>query len=95
MGGVSRLGVKVNIRRLLFAGFLATGLLFPVASNDNARGQSDEQKDRAVRQKKPAQFYYVCPMHPDVNAESSGTCPKCKMSLVKKRKPKTPASSER
>ncbi len=30
---------------------------------------------------------YVCPMHPDVRSDEPGTCPKCGMNLVPKRKP--------
>lgn len=33
-----------------------------------------EMKDKTI---------YVCPMHPDVQMEQSGTCPKCGMALVK------------
>ncbi len=32
--------------------------------------------------KEPAVRIYSCPMHPDVQQESSGICPKCKMGLV-------------
>ena len=28
---------------------------------------------------------YVCPMHADVTSDKPGTCPKCKMDLVKKK----------
>jgi hypothetical protein len=29
---------------------------------------------------------YVCPMHPEVTSETPGTCPKCGMALVERRK---------
>ena len=45
------------------------------------------QKERSAHSKKPAQFHYVCPMHEDVTSKSRGTCPKCKMKLVRKRLP--------
>ena len=42
------------------------------------------QKERSAHVKKPSQFHYVCPMHEDVTSKKRGTCPKCKMRLVKK-----------
>jgi len=42
------------------------------------------QKERSAHAKKPSQFHYVCPMHEDVTSKKRGTCPKCKMKLVKK-----------
>ncbi len=29
---------------------------------------------------------YTCPMHPDISSDSRGTCPKCAMDLVPKRR---------
>lgn len=29
---------------------------------------------------------YTCPMHPEVQQDNSGTCPKCGMSLVLRKK---------
>ena len=29
---------------------------------------------------------YVCPMHPDVTSDKPGTCPKCGMALVERRR---------
>lgn len=51
----------------------------------------DEQKERPAPQEKSSAFEYVCPMHSDVKSKTKGTCRKCKMSLVKKRAPKTTA----
>ena len=42
------------------------------------------QKERSAHSKKPTRFHYVCPMHEDVTSKKRGTCPKCKMKLVKK-----------
>lgn len=33
---------------------------------------------------KKASAAYTCPMHPEVTSDKPGTCPKCKMDLVKK-----------
>jgi heavy metal-binding protein len=49
------------------------------------------QKERSAHLKKPTQFHYVCPMHEDVTSKKRGTCPKCKMKLVKKPVPQEPA----
>jgi hypothetical protein len=42
------------------------------------------QKERSAHSKKSTRFHYVCPMHEDVTSKKPGTCPKCKMKLVKK-----------
>ena len=50
------------------------------------------QKARSAHAKKPAQFYYVCPMHEDVTSKAPGKkCPKCKMKLERKPSPKQPS----
>ena len=43
------------------------------------------QKERSAHPSKPIQFQYVCPMHQDVKSKRPGKCPKCKMTLEKKR----------
>ena len=49
------------------------------------------QKECSAHSEKPIQFHYVCPMHEDVTSQERGTCPKCKMKLVKKPVPQEPA----
>ncbi len=51
------------------------------------------QKETAADPKKAAPVEYVCPMHADVQSTSRGVCPKCHMTLVKKRKVKTSGAS--
>ena len=51
------------------------------------------QKERSAHAKKPLRFHYVCPMHEDVISKNRGTCPKCKMKLVKKPIPDEPTTS--
>jgi Heavy metal binding domain len=52
---------------------------------------SAAQKERSAHPSKPLKFHYVCPMHEDVTSQKRGTCPKCKMKLVKKPVPQEPA----
>jgi hypothetical protein len=55
-------------------------------------GVTAAQKTRSAHSKKPAQFYYVCPMHEDVTSKTRGKkCPKCKMKLERKALPKQPS----
>jgi len=51
------------------------------------------QTERSAHVKKPSQFHYVCPMHEDVTSKKRGTCPKCKMTLVKKPVVQEPTTS--
>ena len=48
------------------------------------------QKEHSAHPK-PTKFHYVCPMHKDITSQKRGTCPKCKMKLVKKPVPQEPA----
>jgi len=41
----------------------------------------------AGRQMEEGEVVYACPMHPEVTSEAPGKCPKCGMTLVKRRKP--------
>ncbi len=53
---------------------------------------SAAQKERSAHpEKPPLKFHYVCPMHQDITSQKRGTCPKCKMKLVKKPVPQEPA----
>ena len=53
---------------------------------------SAAQKERSAHpEKPPLKFHYVCPMHEDITSQKRGTCPKCKMKLVKKPVPQEPA----
>ena len=71
----------MGILRLLAAPLLAALVLFRAADlyvvTVTAQGQ------RSAHPKKPTQYHYVCPMHEDVTSKKRGTCPKCKMKLVR------------
>jgi Heavy metal binding domain len=92
-GMARRVGEKMIIRRLLLAPFVLAVLLSPVPSPCHGHVLPVGQKGTAASQKKTAQVHYVCPMHSDVTSKSRGVCPKCKMSLVKKRAVRTTALS--
>lgn len=49
------------------------------------------KKEHSAHSDKPARFHYVCPMHEDVTSKTPGTCPKCKMKLVRKPVPPKPS----
>lgn len=69
--------IRYLIAPLLAAAFFTVAGLYCVPT-------VTAQKERSAHSKKPAQFHYVCPMHEDVTSKSRGTCPKCKMKLVRK-----------
>lgn len=77
--------------KLLIAPLLAAALLLTGLQMYSVTLVSAAQKERSAHPKKPAQFHYVCPMHEDVTSKKRGTCPKCKMKLVKKAVPQAPA----
>jgi len=81
----------MNFRKLMLLPLLAAALIVTAASVYTP-GVSAQQK-RSAHSKKPTQFHFVCPMHEDVTSKQRGTCHKCKMTLVKKRKPRTPPST--
>jgi len=40
-------------------------------------------KSPAVESKAKEQIVYTCPMHPEIQSDKPGDCPKCGMELVK------------
>ena len=80
----------MHFRRLLIAP-LFSGALLLTTSPVYSVPVTAAQKERSAHSKKPTKFHYVCPMHEDVTSQKSGTCPKCKMKLVKKPVPQEPA----
>lgn len=73
----------MNFRRHLSVPLLAVALLFGTQSLYFA--QAAAQQINSAHSKTQGQVYYVCPMHPDVKYKQPGKCPKCKMTLEKKR----------
>jgi Heavy metal binding domain len=67
-------------------------LLLTTASFYPATVVTAQQKNRSAHSKKPAEFHYVCPMHETVTSKKRGTCPKCKMKLVRKPIVKEPST---
>lgn len=72
----------MNFRRLLILPLLAAALLLTTASFSLPTATA--QKKKSAHSKKQTQFHYVCPMHEKVTSKKRGTCPKCKMKLVRK-----------
>jgi rubrerythrin len=50
---------------------------------DEMKKTSDAMKQKS-EQSKPQNFYYTCPMHPQIHADKPGQCPICGMTLIKK-----------
>lgn len=69
--------------RLLIVPLLAFALLL-IPCGVYSVGVAKAQTGRSAHAKKPTQFHYVCPMHENVTSKTRGTCPKCKMKLVRK-----------
>jgi hypothetical protein len=82
----------MNFRKPLLLALVAAALIVSTASEDTP-GVSAQEKERSAHSKKPTEFHFVCPMHENVTSKQRGTCHKCKMKLVRKRKPSTPSSS--
>lgn len=55
-------------------------------TSDEMKRLSDEMKAKsdAASKSTPAVAVYTCPMHPEVQSDKPGKCPKCGMTLVKK-----------
>ena len=71
---------------------LAAALLLSGSTLYSVAVVSAAQKERSAHPKKPPlRFHYVCPMHEDITSQKGGTCPKCKMKLVKKPVPQEQA----
>ena len=75
----------------LAALMLAAALILSGFQVYSVRVVSAAQKERSADPSKPLKFHYVCPMHEDITSQKRGTCPKCKMKLVKKLVPQEPA----
>ena len=71
---------KMIFQRFLSASLLAIALLFFADGLYSVPVVTTQQ----TTSKKPIRFFYVCPMHPDVQSKQAGKCPKCKMKLEKK-----------
>lgn len=69
--------MKKYILILVFTLFVV--LMFNFCSNSSSKEKKSETKEVAAVQ-------YTCPMHSEVVSDTAGTCPKCGMTLVEKKK---------
>ena len=70
--------------RLRIVPLVTAILLVNVSSGYSVGVITAAQQELLAHSNKLARFHYVCPMHEDVTSKTPGTCPKCKMKLVKK-----------
>ena len=71
--------------RILIAPLLALSLLPADDRLYSVPAVHAHQQGQEAAPEKPAEFYYVCPMHDDVTSKKPGKCRKCKMTLQKKK----------
>ena len=81
----------MHFPKLLIVSLVAAALLLTGSSVYSIVAVSAAQKERSAHSRKLTKFHYVCPMHEDITSQKRGTCPKCKMKLVKKPVPQEPA----
>ena len=80
------------VLRLLITPLLTVALLLTASGLYPAAVVQATQKERSAHPKKPVEYHFVCPMHETVTSKKRGTCPKCKMKLVRKPIPKESTS---
>jgi Heavy metal binding domain len=73
----------MTFQKLLIVPLLAAALVATTVGGYTS-GVAAQQNARSAHSKKTTQFHYVCPMHEDITSKKPGTCPKCKMKLVRK-----------
>jgi hypothetical protein len=66
------------MKKLIILAFVLTGVSFSFA-------QTSKQKTPAAKSDTAAKYIYTCTMHPEVMKDKPGSCPKCGMTLVKKK----------
>ena len=62
--------------------FLAFLMLLTLGNANAQSGSSQDTRNQSVNS--AAAISYTCPMHPEVNSDKPGQCPKCGMDLVQK-----------
>lgn len=75
---------------LLALGLAASGCSKPDLPHDNGK----DSLHIMHQDKKTAEEYYTCPMHPSVRSDRPGACPVCGMALVKKSAQTEPPAQE-
>ena len=66
------------MKKLIILLFVLTGAMFSFA-------QSSKQKTTNSKSDTTVKYVYTCPMHPEIITDKPGICPKCGMTLVKKK----------
>jgi transcription initiation factor IIE alpha subunit len=66
------------MKQLIILFFVLSGATFSFA-------QTSKPKTTSSKSDTTAQYVYTCPMHPEIITDKPGKCPKCGMTLVKKK----------
>lgn len=106
-GGEKKIMKKICIVMSMLLGFLLAGNKI-IAMSCHGGGSNEHQHEEKASEEKSSEkskkveikesFYstiYTCPMHPEVQSDKSGKCPKCDMKLEKKQMLMTYACPEK
>lgn len=74
-----------TIKLLAVLGVIGLLLFSGCSSKDDQNGHPDHEHETSVSES-DADTIWTCSMHPEIRESEPGSCPKCKMKLIKAEK---------